>query len=56
MNPYGMTLRDQRNCEKGCCAGRYVKLSGHRNPGIKARKKTARQKSRNLINGLVAFG
>lgn len=48
-----MAPKDQRKCVKGCCAGRYEKLAGHHNPGIKNRKKTARHSSRKMIFALV---
>lgn len=43
MKPYGMSLSDHEICEKGCCAGNHVKLSGEANAGIRARRKTSRQ-------------
>ena len=43
MKPYGMSLSDHENCDKGCCAGNHVKLAGEANAGIRARRKTARQ-------------
>lgn len=49
MKPYGMSYADHQNCTKGCCAGNHVKLSGEPNPGIRARRKKARQQSQKEI-------
>lgn len=49
MNPYGLSRRDNYNCKVGCCATKYAKFSGQPNPGIKARRKTARQRAEQEI-------
>lgn len=49
MKPYGMSLSDHENCLHGCCAGNHVKLSGEPNPGLRARKKTARQNAKKEV-------
>lgn len=49
MKAFGMARQDHENCQHGCCAGKYVKLSGEANPGIRARKKTARQQAKKQI-------
>lgn len=45
MKALGMSRKDHVNCAHGCCAGNHVKLSGFPNPGIRTRRKTARQQA-----------
>ena len=53
MKAYGMSVSDHENCDKGCCAGNHVKISGEANAGIRARRKTARQKAAKEIQSLL---